>query len=195
MKIKLSIILLAIFIPNVVRSERVISNFDIARWYLDSDLVLICTVDQLDTILINEYSSTTPKNELLEYEIIKESYFISLDSIIKKAPDLIIETNRIETPDFVVNKRLTYNNPGKVYYIDSKGDTIFHESRITKSLLDFSSNKYFRLSLNKKHIVILSRVANTYIINYQQEYTDKFLVLLNEIESKGESYFPKPIEN
>jgi hypothetical protein len=35
------------------KSERIITSFDIAGWYLSSDLVLICEVNRIDTVKIS----------------------------------------------------------------------------------------------------------------------------------------------
>lgn len=83
-------------------AAREITSLDIAKWYLDSDLVLICTVNKINTIFVSRYDSISTDNVIFSYEIIREKYLISIDSIIKQEKPKLEILKTIETTDFVI---------------------------------------------------------------------------------------------
>jgi hypothetical protein len=72
MKQLLVFILLIISFPG--NSVRIISPFEIARWYLDADLVLICSAQKTDTVLISRFDSLKADGFRLQYDLIREKY-------------------------------------------------------------------------------------------------------------------------
>jgi hypothetical protein len=101
---KLISVFLLIFVFNLFgQAARIITGFDIARWYLDADLVLICDVKETDTLTISRYDSLFADGFNVRYNIIREKYQLSIDSIIKGGELISGTMDTIFTPDFSAN--------------------------------------------------------------------------------------------
>jgi len=168
-------------------SARIITSFDIAHWYLDSDLVIICTVNKLDTLSFGNFDTLYSYNERIQYEMIRELYHVTVDSIIRNNGKQQKPIDIILSQRFSINYSHTEELETKFEYIDSNGDSIISTS--FKMYDDFSDNSYFRLGPGKKYIAILSKTDDGYVIDYESECNESFLQQIIEIESKGESYF------
>ena len=125
MKKLMSILALSFMISNPGQSSRIITSLDIARWYLDSDLVLICTVNRIDTIYINHYDSLSADKIQVRFDEVKERYHISIDSLIKG--DLIKRepVDTIVSPNFLIKYSKTQEIGKEFLEFDSKGDSVF----------------------------------------------------------------------
>jgi hypothetical protein len=183
------ILVLSILITDLGHSSRLITSLDIANWYLDSDMVIVCTINQIDTILVSHHDTLLDKDKLLHYDIICEKYHITIDSIIKQEKSNTSGLDIIISQDFVINNRVTSRNKGKIYTIESNGDTTFYIMDISTDFLDFSDNSYFRPMLDSSHVVILSETKNGYMIDYETVCSESILKLIREIKIKGHSYF------
>lgn len=197
MKNSIILILLTFLLNYSGHSGRVITSFDIARWYLDSDLVVSCTVNRIDTMQIRSYDSVGEDSIHRRYDIVREKYSVTLDSIIKGNPTELHFSDTILTPEFSINySAVKYSNNKEFIGIDTKGDSIIESS--AEMLSEFCDDSgSFRLQANKeKHVVILSKtiagfVPSGFVIDYQTECDEGILKLIAEINEKGKSYiFP-----
>ena len=171
-------------------SARIITGFDIARWYLDADLVLICHVKKIDTCTIKKHDSLVDNGFHLRYDVLREKYHISIDSIIKATQFIDEQMDTILTPDFsssFVQEKKDFTG------FDSKGDSIFLWQLEMSE--DYNDDGYFRLKSKGKYLVILQKSENGYVINYQSACDSITLNLIKDIKLKGEDYFPKPNMN
>jgi len=189
---RIIIIAYLIFLAAInANSARVITNLDIARWYLDSDLVLICSVCKIDTLLLSHYDSLTYDSILLTYDIIQEIYYVDTDSIIKSTTFQHDKIDSIYSQDFSINYTKTKQSDSVLYTVNHSGDTIGADilGIITMFGTDFSDNSYFRLEMGKKHLVILSLTPNGYVIDYESELSQSLFELIKEVNDKGQDYF------
>jgi len=85
-----------------LKAVRIITNFDIARWYLDSDLVLVCSADKIDTLFLSHYDSYSPDSLRLTYDMIREIYHIYTDSVIKPCDNQNVSIDSIFSQDFYI---------------------------------------------------------------------------------------------
>ncbi len=183
---------LIILVINNLKAAREITNLDIARWYLDSDIVLICSPYKIDTLFLNHHDSYTPDSLRLTYDMIREKYHINIDSVIKSCDnqhELIVS---ICSQDFSINYSKTKQGENNyVFKVNELGDTVGVDTIKTIIMYndDFSDNSYFRLENNKKHLVILSLTQHGYIIDYETEISDWILKLIAEVKNKGQGYF------
>ena len=171
-------------------SARIITGFDLARWYLDADLVLICHVKKIDTCTIKKHDSLVDNGFHLRYDVLREKYHISIDSIIKATQFIDEQMDTILTPDFsssFVQEKKDFTG------FDSKGDSIFLWQLEMSE--DYNDDGYFRLKSKGKYLVILQKSENGYVINYQSACDSITLNLIKDIKLKGEDYFPKPNMN
>lgn len=189
MKKLLSIIALLFLISNSAQSVREITSFDIARWYLDSDLVIICTVTHIDTITINSSDYLSTDDIRVHYDKIREKYHITIDSVIKGCQVEIGTIDSIFTPEFKINYSKMQQTNKEFTGFDTNGDSIFLVT-INIPFDNYSDDSYFRLNSHAKHLVILTKTISGYIIDYETEVNDVILALIEEVKTKGESYFP-----
>jgi len=189
MKRLLGVITLFFLFSNSVQSVKEITSFDIARWYLDSDLVIICTVNQIDTITINSYDSLRTDDINVHYDNIREKYSITIDSVIKGGQADISTMDSIFTPVFDINYSKTQQINREFTGYDLNGDSTF---LVMVNFIndDYCDDTYFRLSFQTEHLVILTKTISGYIIDYETEINDDILTLLEEVKAKGKSYFP-----
>lgn len=183
---------LIIYAINNLNAAREITNLDIARWYLDSDIVLICSPFKIDTIFLNHHDSYSSDSIRLTYDMIRETYYINIDSVIKSGDDQHETIESICSQDFSINYAKTKQGEDNyIFKVNELGDTISIST--IKSILmhndDFSDNSYFRLENNKKHLVILSLTQHGYVIDYETEISDWILNLIAEVQRKGQAYF------
>ena len=166
---------------------RIISSWDIARWYLDADLVVVCHVKDVKTIIVHHVDSIDFEGFRNQFEIIKEKYTLSIDSVLKGNPKL--EGNpEAFTPTFVSNysrEKETKEFKG----ISASGDSIFVKRIEVPNYDNYDDNAYFRLPFDGKSIVILKKNNWGYEIVYQQNYEKNFLSFLNDVKIEGENYF------
>lgn len=166
------------------QSVRIITSFDIARWYLDSDLVLICNIKQTNTVTISKHDSLGTDGFRVLYDILREKYQLSIDSIIKGGEFINGTMDTIFTPVFSTTPmRIKTEFTG----LDSKGDSVFIAYiEINETCSDDS---YFRIKSQEKHLVILRKTEIGYVIDYETECNDITLNLIKEVKLKGEDYF------
>lgn len=189
---KISIIAFIIIIAALnIKAARVITSLDIAQWYLDSDLVLICETYKIDTLKLGHHDYYTHDSLRLTHDMIREIYHINIDSIIKSTVNQIDQIDSISSQNFSINYAKTKQSDSIVYKVNNLRDTIGVDTMgiITMFDTDYSDNTYFRLEPEKKHVVILSFTQNGYVIDYESELSDWILELISEVDNKGQSYF------
>ncbi len=186
MKRHLSLFLCILFLPVVALSARIISSFEIARWYLDADLVIVCSVQKTDTIFVSRFDSLEADGFRLRYEVVQEKYSIVVDSVLKKTfaePDL---PEIILTPQFPINLsecRITE----KIFTgFDENGDSVFLGS--VECMHKYYDDSYFRID-EKKHVVLLNKTDEDHTIIYSQPVDSIFMEFLATVDEMGESYF------
>jgi hypothetical protein len=176
---------------NNLKAARIITNLDIARWYLDSDLVLICGADKIDTLFLSYHDSYSPDSLRLTYDMIREIYHIETDSVLKPCHQQVL-IDSICSQDFSINYSKTRQGEDNyIYKANELGDTVGVDTfkTIISSGDDYSDNSYFRLEKDKKHLVILSLTRHGYMIDYATEISDSILDLITDFKIKGEKYF------
>lgn len=163
---------------------------DIARWYLDSDLVLICTTSKTDTTFLNHHESNINDSVRLTYDMIREVYHIDIVSIIKPNETYADSIQTILSQDFSINYSKSQHRESLVYIVNDYGDTIGVDTMglITMFGVDYSDNSYFRLQNDKQHLVILSLTEKGFVIDYETEISDWIIELIAEVKDKGQSY-------
>lgn len=174
-----------------LNAARIITNFDIARWYLDSDLVLICSTNKIDTLFLNHHDSLTLDSLRLTYDMIREIYYIDIDSVIKPSKNQHVLIDSIFSQDFSINYKKTKQGEDEfIYKLNERGDTIGVDTLRTMIIYcdDYSDYSYFRLENNNKHLVILSLTQHGYMIDFETEISDWILELIAEVKIKGRSY-------
>lgn len=179
------LIVLSLFILNVGKSARVISQFEIAQWFLDSDLAFIGTVNSVDTIIVREVDTLMNDGYRWRCNIIKEVYGFTTDSIIK-AQNNCLPDKPIMTPEFYPDHSRTMKKR-EFDDLDQNGDSIFlYHLQMQPVYNDFS---WFRLYHQDKRLVILKKIDDYYEILYQSECNPDFLEFISEVRRKGQSYF------
>lgn len=175
-----------------LKAARIITSFDIARWYLDSDLVLICSTNKIDTLFLKHHEFHSYDSLLLTYDMIREIYHINTDSIIKPCGDRHLLIDTVCSQDFSINYSKTKQGEDEyIYKLNDYGDTVGVDTFKTMIMYsdDYSDNSYFRLEKDKKHLVILSLRQHGYMIDYETEISDSILELIAEVKIKGQAYF------
>jgi hypothetical protein len=182
------IIVIILFFLNYFncQSARVITNIDIANWYIDSDLVLIGNVDLIEKRLIIKKDSVLSENLMLRYDVVKEKYIFLSDTIIKGKAG-IKET--LLTQRFIENYSTSWIVEPKPKFVgfSSKGDSIL-ETNSAPMIDNFYDDNYFRLNIGKKYIVLLKKVNSSFEILYANEYNNDLYNLIIEVKLKGQSY-------
>lgn len=170
---------------------RIITDIDIARWYLDSDLVLICNVGYTDTITVSKVDSLVADDFHLRYDIIREKYQISIDSTIKGEQFIDGTMDTIFTPDFLTN---AIREKEVFAGFDSKGDSVFlMHAEISMSCCN--DNGYFTIKSSDKRLVILRKTEIGYVIDYETECDSSILELIQDVKLRGEDYFDLTLSN
>jgi len=186
MKKLISIFILLFVFCNYGQAARIITSFDIARWYLDADLVLICNVTHTDTNTISKHDTLVEDGYHLRYDILREKYNLSIDSIIKGEQLIDRTMDSIYTPDFMSNySKLRWKKEFTGF--DSKGDSIFYVT--FKMYSDYNDDGYFRIKSKEKHLVILRKTEIGYVIDFDTECDSWILDIIQEVKLKGDDYF------
>lgn len=173
---------LVFFLPG--QTCRLINNFDIARWYLDADLVLICDVRQTETINISHFDSLADDGFHIIYDINREKYHISIDSVIKGKQLIDGTMDSIFTPKYstqVSREKIEFSG------LDANGDSIY--SVHFESSVSLGDDHYFRINSQEKQLVILRKTSLGYVIDYTSECDEITMNLISEVNKKGEGYF------
>jgi hypothetical protein len=163
-------------------ASRIYTNFDIARWYLDSKYAIMGKVLHVDTILITRVDSTINDSTFLKYELVRERYTVRIDSIMKGS---------------LADTLLTLDS--REFYIDySYYKQICHKITDTTSICQTSlfpycddNGDFGKLFLNKKMIVFFNIDSSTNI-TYSSENFATDLEIIKEVNQKGEQYFSPP---
>jgi len=183
---------------NTLKAARIITNFDIARWYIDSDLVLICSANKIDTFYLSHHDSYTPDSHRLTYDMIREIYHIDTDSVIKSCDNHHVIIDSICSQDFSINYAKTKQGEDNyIYRLNELGDTVGIDTLKTIIMYndDYSDNSCLRLENNKKYLVILSLTQYGYMIDYETEISDSILELILEVKNKGQAYIDDFLKN
>ncbi len=185
----LILVILAISL-NLGKAARVISDQDIKWWYAQSDLVILCSVNGIDTILISHVDSVAPDGTKYTYDLIRETYYISIDSILKQTSSFDKQFITVSSQVFTANYSVTKENEGVIYRTNESGDTISVEDNIeiTMSQLDYSDDSYFRIKSNKQHFVILSKTNDGYMIDFASEFSLGMQNLIQDYKLYNEMY-------
>lgn len=186
MKHRLNLLLLFFFLPLSAFSVRIISQFEIARWYLDADLVIVCSVQKTDTVFVSQFDSLKSDGFRIQYDRVIEKYHIEIDSVLRSSIDT-------ELPDTVFSQEFTINSREiKIVErlfegLDENGDSVFTYLTEVKMHIGYDDS-YFRMK-DEKYAVILSKKDSVYVIDYSPRYDNWIMKLLAEVEEMGESYF------
>ena len=177
-----------------INAAREITSFHIARWYLDSDLVLICHANKIDTILINHHDSLTNHQSRITYDLVKEAYSITVDSVIKSTSRPQKKIRRIYSQKFPINYSNVSAQPEKnpIYRVNNIGDTVGVDTIYILNCcgINFWDSSYYRIDKSEKYLVILSSTPNGYIIDYASTISSDYpLDLIKKVKELGESYF------
>jgi hypothetical protein len=188
MKKFISIVILFFAFCLSGQSARIITSFDIARWYLDADLVLICNVKQSDTFILGKHDSLLADGFHLTYDIVREKYQLAIDSIIKGGQYIGERMDTIFTPDFSTNYLKTRDLGKEFTGLNANGDSVFLYSI---EIIDDNccDDAYFRIKDQEKYLVILRKTEIGYVIDYQTKCASWILELIQEVKAKGEDYF------
>lgn len=184
MKKLISVIFLTVVLYHSGQSARIITSQDIARWYLDADLVLICNINRTDTLKIAKFDSLQADGFHFRYDILREKYQISVDSILKGEQNLDEMADSIFTPEFSSSSRRE-----KIEFtgFNSNGDSTFLYT--IEDYSGYDDYSYFRINSFEKRVVILRKSEIGYVIDYQSKCDSSVLNLLREVELKGENFF------
>jgi hypothetical protein len=184
MKKLIALFILVLAIYNTGKAARIITNFDIARWYLDADLVLIGNVVHTDTILIHHHDSLVADGFHETYDVIREKYHLSVDSILKSKGLIGEKRDSIFTPLFLtdrIQQKIEFKG------LNENGDSIFFGT--IKGFTDFNDYGYFRIRSTEKQIVLLHQTSFGYVIDFTTKADASMMDLIREVNKKGESYF------
>jgi hypothetical protein len=192
MKKLLSVVILIFAFSFSGKCVRIITDSDIARWYLDADLVLICNVVHTDTTTVSKVDSLVADNYHLTYDIIREKYQLSIDSIIKGEQFIDGTMDTIFTPDFsttAIRKKEVFVG------FDANGDSIIQYWMGISICCGCGDDNYFRIKSQEKHLVILKKTEIGYVIDYDTECDSSILELIQDVKLRGEDYFNLALSN
>jgi len=184
MKKLFTLVLFILALSDFGQCARIITSFDIVRWYLDADVVLICQVDHTDTITVTHVDSLMTDGSHLQYDILREQYLISVDSILKGASTTSSAMDTIFTPGFhttITQWTTTFTG------LDANGDSTF--TTTFGANLSYQDDSYFRIKSPEKRLIILHKQAIGYVIDYQSSCDSSTMNLIREAQLKGEDYF------
>lgn len=178
------IIILLFSLGLAGNASRNISNFDIARWYLDADLVLVCDVSHTDTILICHHDSLAGDGFHEIYDLVKEKYHISVDSIIKGKEKINGTLDTVYTPRFLINSS---RQKTEFKELNENGDSIY--ILYSKPFNNYDDYSYFRIYSPDKQLVMLHKTPLGYVIDYRSDCDQYTMDLIREVKREGEGYF------
>ncbi len=180
-----SIFILFIFLP--IKGERIITDLDIARWYLDADLAVICTDIERNTIHIRTVDTSGLGDYSYKYDLMKDIYTIVIDSILKGHSNL--DTILIITPEYSTNNSKYKISQSDNFKVTPEGDTL-HFGNITVIPNNYDSFSYLRLGPGNENIVFLKNTGDSFMIIYvMRDVNNERLKFLNDVEKRGEKYF------
>lgn len=187
MKKIVAIVLMAFLAHSNAQAERIVTSFDIARWHLNSDCVFVCSVEEIDTVLVSHHDEIVSDSLRSTYDRIREVYHIRIDSTVKVDENMHDAIETIVSPIFTINQSLessslALNNERNTTRTDTLKTVVLYNSNQG----DTSS---FRLQKGKMQVVIVTRTAEGFAIDYATEASAWILDLLAEVKAKGDSYF------
>jgi len=188
-----TILICLVFILLPIYGERIITSFDIARWYLDANLVIISTLIEQKTTHVRSIDTASTGGYSIKCDFLKDKYVVVIDSILKGCT--YQDTISIITPEYSINccKYKITKNAG--IEISETGDTTIFSS-VEMIPDNYDSGNYFRLGAETKNIIFLKYDRNGYETIYvMRGVNDEDLKFLNEVEMKGEKYFDKFISD
>lgn len=177
--------LVFLFLP--IQAERIITSSDIARWYLDSDLVITSTLIEQQANLVRSIDTSRTDGYSFKCDILKDKYIVVIDSTLKgfSSRDTII----ITTPEYSHNCRKYRITENSGIEIGETGDTIRLSSiEVVPDNCDLGH--YYRIGAETKNIILLKSVLEGYeTIFVMQGVKDADLLFLKHVSMKGENYF------
>ncbi len=180
-----SIFILFIFLP--IQGERIITDLDIARWYLDADLAVICTDIERNTIHIRTVDTSGSGDYSYIYDLMKDVYTIVIDSILKGHSNL--DTILIITPEYSTNNSKYKISKNDTFKVTPEGDTL-HFDKMTIIPNNYGSFSYLRLGPENENIVFLKNTGDSFMIIYvMRDVNNERLKFLNDVKKRGEKYF------
>ena len=165
---------------------RIIEVSEIARWYLDADLVVISSLIEKESIHTRSTDRESSGGYSIKCNYWRDQYLVIIDSILKGT--LKLDTIAIITPEyFDCYKYKITENTG--FDVSATGDTTFYST--SEMMPDTSElGYYFRLGAESKNIIFLKCVQNTYEIFYvMRGVNERDLKFIKKVELKGESIF------
>jgi hypothetical protein len=176
-----------IFLP--IHGERIITSSDIAKWYLDADLVVVTTLIERQTIPIRSIDTLGAGGYSVKCDFMKDRYMVIIDSTFKGCSSQ--DTITVTTPEYSLNchkYRITENSGIEV---SETGDTTSLSS--VEIIPDnYDSGNYFRLGTETKNIILLNYDREGYeTILVMRGAKDEDLEFLNKVSREGEDYFGK----
>lgn len=187
MKKIVAIVLMAFLAHSNAQAERIVTSFEIARWYLNSNCVFVCSVEEIDTVLVSHYDEIVSDSLRSTYDRIREVYHIRIDSTLKIGENLHDTIETIVSPIFSINQSLESSSLA----LNNERNTT--EADTLKTVVLYNSNQgdtsSFRLQKGKKQVVIVTRTAEGFAIDFATEASAWILDLLAEVKAKGDSYF------
>jgi hypothetical protein len=182
-----AILICSVLILLPIYGERIIDSFDIARWYLDANLVVISTLIERKTTHVRSIDTASTDGYSFKCDVLKDKYLVVIDSILKGCSNQ--DTIAIITPEYSINccKYKITENAGIM--VSATGDTTIMSS-VEMIPDNYDSGNYFRLGTETKNIIFLKYDRNGYETIYVMHgVNDEDLQFLNEVEMKGEKYF------
>jgi hypothetical protein len=185
MKKLIGLVLFIIVFCNSGQAARIIQPGEIASWYLNADLVLICNVTHTDTYTISKFDSLVDNGYHLRYNTVREKYKISIDSIIKGEQLIDGKMDTIFTPLFSTDDM---REKTEFTGLNSEGDSVF--TTWFEVYTNFDDYSYFRIESPQKRLVILRKTDIGYVVDYETECDSWILDFLEEVKMNGGYYFP-----
>lgn len=177
--------LVFVFLP--IHGERIITSFDIARWYHDADLVIISTLIEQQTILVRSIDTSSTGGYSIKCDFLKDKYIVVLDSTLKgySCRDTII----ITTPEYSLNCYQYKITENSLIEISETGDTTrLYSVEVMPD--NYDSGNYYRIGTETKNIILLNSDREGYeTIFVMHGVKDEDLEFLKEVSMKGEKYF------
>jgi hypothetical protein len=178
------LILLNLILLPSQSQVRIIEGSEIARWYLDADLVIISTLLEKESIHIRSTDTQTKQDYSLKCNFSKDKYFVVIDSILKGYSDR--DTITIITPEYFHCEKYKIS---KNESIDITGNV---DTTYEYEVIPYTSEAgyYFRLGEESRNIVFLKSFQKVYETVYVMHGVNNIgLKFLHEVETKGEKIF------
>lgn len=194
---KYQIILFSLFFVGLSiptkEADRIITEQDIARWYIDSDIVAKSSLIEKEIILIESVDTVNSKYKRVHYDIVKEQYLICVDSIIKG--DINQDTFSIETQEYRTGYYEYEIFDSISFEISASGDTTYLNEMVATGWTDYTPS-YFRIGNSEKQIVFLEQFGNTYrTVFISQDISVRMIDFLQKVDRLGEDYFDQRMKS